>query len=183
MAWRRIFWIFLPYILESIAVLFLSFAIPVTLLFFSWNIPVTKVLAAIAVANQQEKISDILLIIIPLASLYIATSIAFVYRIRKDVSFSDSYFSLCLFVPTVGLLIAQPVLYYYLISYRDEMLSSEHFSIASGSIYFALTCLVCIEVFRAVCLAESENPLVTRAPTALQQTVARRRRSGPTPQI
>jgi len=155
MNWRQFFGIVLPHVLESAFILLLSIFIPFVLLIFSWDQSPLELLdfpTLLPLANSLKKLPDVLLVIVPLTSLYIATCFAFLYRYKASQTFRVS---LLFFIPFWALLACQPLLYLYHAKSHSEVLSLEHLGIASAVIYVAITAIFWLDIFMSITRASS----------------------------
>jgi hypothetical protein len=144
--------------LDSLFVLLTALLVTFVVLLLSWEQPVYKLFSIVPLANSLGRLSDVFLIIIPLATLYISTAVSFVHRIARTTDISDTFLITGLFVPVLGLLLSQPFLYYYFLTLRARILSDDDLPIASAAIYTSIGCLIMLDVFKSIYLAMSQHP-------------------------
>ena len=163
MPWRGALGIIVPSVLESLFVLLTTLLVPLILLLLSWGQPVVGLFSIVPQANSLAKLSEIILIIIPLACLYISTALSFVLRIARTQAISDTLLFTSLFVPILTLLICQPILYFYFITYSHTVLSDNELAAASATIYTSIGCLVMLDVFKSIYSSGVEHRLLRRS--------------------
>lgn len=138
---------------EALIIFGFSIVLPMIILFLSWGdtIPSQSALSLwtvmyfITFVNGISKLSDVIVVIIPLASLYIFTGARCILNFRRVIS---KQIDLLVLIPIVVLLYSQVVLSMLLVQYHDQPLAGHRLLFASGAIYGALIGLIAVDVFR-----------------------------------
>jgi hypothetical protein len=132
----------------SISILLFAIFIPCLILVLGWTKTVSDVVTVLAVANNFQRVCDILLIIIPLGTISYIT--AFVFGFRGTRTLWPSLFIPCLFLPMLTLFGCQIVLYCFLFLYEEKALPDPEFYWASVAIYLSITCVILLELYMSI---------------------------------
>jgi hypothetical protein len=169
-----------PFAAESFFVLLLALLLPWTILLHIWDDNFLSLPSIVLTANRLKRLSDLILVIVPLASLYIASSVAFGRRLGKDGhALGNKFFVFFFFFPIILLLFMQVPLYAYLNSTRGLFaLEGQHLVAARIAIYVTIACLLWLDFFKSIFEAGSKQPTLT-SPLLLSPPASQAPASGP----
>jgi hypothetical protein len=155
-------------VLASVTFLLFGIMVPVGILYLYWNKQAEEFIAyfhhVLYIANDRSKLSELILIIVPLGLISCLSSNYFMIR-NRHLPWSDSFLFRALFIPTVLLVVAQLVLLYYVYSFQDQVLRGDHLSLASTGVYTSMICLFWIEGFMAWSRAAERAQMSLFAPS------------------
>jgi hypothetical protein len=161
----------------SCMVLAFGIILPCALLTASIGQPVTHVVSVVPMMNNLRRISDVILVIMPLCIFYSLTGLMFAFDTGRAGQISRGLFRGIFLIPLFAVALGQLPLYQYLFYYRDTQLLDEHYRIAQASIYLCVFAVIYLEMFMAFSRA-SERTRLLAVYTGRRDAARRPRRSG-----
>jgi hypothetical protein len=142
----------------------LSLFIPMLLLLAYWERSPLNLPIIFALANRLSKFGEIILIVLPLASLYIGTSVLFVIEsIFRGMAIREPIAYLFIASPIAILLFQQPLLYTFLLTNKANPLPTADLIGAGICVTTTVFCLFVLEFICRVARAYAEVPIPWRS--------------------
>jgi hypothetical protein len=160
MRYRDFFAILFPNLFEAVLVLLLAILIPTIILLLYWDASVHLVMQILPFANEQQKLAEVILIIVPLASLYFATGFLFIYRTGRSGGVMGKYaFFVFFFLPVTGLLVSQPILFAFVVGKKaHQVLEADDMFTVTVCLGSTVLFLLLIETYMSISSALTEMP-------------------------
>ena len=103
------------------------------------------------------RLSDVLLVLIPIASSYVLMGFIFAYNVgRRSMDIPDAIFFPCFVLPGITLGVAQMGLLLYFAYDHGEMLIGQRYNAATASVETAIGALIWLEIFMSFARAVSK---------------------------
>lgn len=144
-----------PHLIFSCLVLVASIVLPFAILLAALDCPITNIVAFVPSVNELKRMSDVMLIIVPLCVLYFLFGLMFAYHVGKAKTVPEGLFVTSFIVPLTFLALLQFPLYYYIIVKNEARLSGAHYRIAEATVYGVVASLIWVELFMAFVRAKS----------------------------
>jgi hypothetical protein len=152
----------LTHVIFSCLVLFLSIVVPLHLLLSALKFPYESLTSFMSALNDRGRLSDVMLIILPLCMGYTFQSLRFAYevgRVERDIP--PLAFVFALLIPTLLLIVFEPSLFGYVKDYFDKPLDPENYHDARRAIIACMTSFVLLEFFMTFSRARSRAERIT----------------------
>jgi hypothetical protein len=134
------------------------------LLLAYWELSPLNLPYIFSVMNGLSKFGEVILIVLPLASLYIITSVLFVFEtLFRGISIRERTAYAFIFVPIGILTILQPLLYIFLLTHKAKPLPPDDFVGAYICLGTTIVCLLVLELTCRVARAYAEVPIPWRS--------------------
>jgi hypothetical protein len=160
MFFRDVLRILAPHLWSAALIIGLSCFIPMVALLAYWEKPLVSLPRILSLSNELGNVGDIILIIIPLGSLYFVLSLLFLGKpVFEGVPIRRWIFFTFIIAPFALLVAMQPCLYLFLLTNKHQELPNLDLLAAASCILTTIGCLYTLEVTFSVCVALSQVPI------------------------